>query len=108
MYVYITRRRPRSFTVMHLTTNVLLVSNALKKRNEEYIYNTYLKNYSVIQGVMCCNGDCLAVVVLDRAQLLGVNVEILETLEYTSENVEFLSEKICIIAHNYNKYYQNK
>ncbi|AAN28148.1 hypothetical protein QKT50_gp113 [Rachiplusia ou multiple nucleopolyhedrovirus] len=91
---------------MHLTANVLLVSNALKKQDMKYIYNTYLKNYSVIEGVMCCNGDCLAVVVLDRNQLQNTDMEVLESLEYTSDNVELLCEKICVIVDNYDKYYQ--
>lgn len=91
---------------MHLTANVLLVPNALKKRDVKYIYNTYLKNYSVIEGAMCCNGDCLAVVVLDRNQLQNTDMEVLESLEYTSDNVELLCKKICVIVDNYNKYYQ--
>ncbi|ABL76042.1 Mv-ORF90 peptide [Maruca vitrata nucleopolyhedrovirus] len=93
---------------MHLTANVLLVSNALKKRDVKYIYNTHLKNYSIIEGVMCCNGDCLVVAVLDQKQLQNIDMEVLESLEYSNNNIELLREKICVIVENYDKYYQNE
>lgn len=34
-----------------------------------------------------------------------MDMEVLESLEYISDNIELLCEKICVIVDNYDKYY---
>ncbi|AOT85508.1 cyun38 [Cyclophragma undans nucleopolyhedrovirus] len=94
---------------MRLTLNVLLVANSggLIKYDERHVYDTHLKNYSVIEGVMCHGGDCLVVAVLDEAQLRAIdrkNIEVLTCVDYSAENVDLLCEKIIVISASYNEY----
>ena len=92
---------------MRLTANVLCVLNP-NKYNEEQIYKLYLENYSIIEGMMCNNGDCLIVAVLSdhqRNYITNSNeMQLLTTLDFTEDNVTYLCEKIYLIFINYNKY----
>lgn len=97
---------------MRLTVNVLLVANGGDGiiYDEGHVYDTHLKNYSVIEGVMCRGGDCLVVAVLDEAQLRAIDrksVEVLTCVDYSAENVELLCEKIIVISASYNEYYND-
>jgi Protein of unknown function (DUF1623) len=90
---------------MHLTANVLCITNP-NKLSEKQIYNLYLKNYEIVEGIMCNNGDCLIVTTLTKSQLQTVNdpLEILTNIEYTQDNVKFLCEKIFLISKQFNNY----
>jgi hypothetical protein len=93
---------------MRLTVNVLCISNP-HRFSEEYIYEMYLKNYNVVEGIMCVNGDCLIVAILSDGQLADlaniVDITLLTTADCTEDNIEFLCDKIYSILFNYNKYY---
>ncbi|AIU41342.1 ac117 [Sucra jujuba nucleopolyhedrovirus] len=50
---------------MKLVAFVLHVSNE-KNHCQQYIYETYLKHFDVVDAVMCRNNECLAVCVSPR------------------------------------------
>ncbi|QBC76020.1 nesp041 [Neophasia sp. alphabaculovirus] len=82
---------------MSVTAHVLYVPNIPK-----CLVN--LQKYVVVDLYQCCNGDYLALLLVED-NINIIELEVLETVqECTLKNIKDLREKICVIINLYNKY----
>lgn len=88
---------------MHLTAHILVVNNLFKLKESE-IYNLYLKDYSIMEGIMCRDGNGLIVAILDKNEVENLNREIFDiivTVDYTEDNVKQLCKNIIFYSKCY-------
>ncbi|AJD09199.1 hypothetical protein [Condylorrhiza vestigialis mutiple nucleopolyhedrovirus] len=86
---------------MSVTAHVLYVPNILK-----CLVN--LQKYVVVALYQCCNGDYLALMLVEDDTNI-IELEVLETVQKcTLKNIKDLREKICVIIDSYNNYLNNE
>ncbi|AAQ91762.1 unknown [Choristoneura fumiferana DEF multiple nucleopolyhedrovirus] len=82
---------------MSVTAHVLYVPNIPKS-----LVN--LQKYVVVDLYQCCNGDYLALLLVEN-NITIIDLEVLETVqECTLKDIKDLREKICVRIELYNEY----